>query len=306
MSSCNGQRDLCSNQNRNQLAIAFTASTLSMVVTFLAIFNVYLLAWIWSSLDTTATNRVNGSKQSNWAKFDLLSSQNTIKFVGKLITKQPIEAKLISHRRGQQDVSDMLEISSLNSIQFETLGSENVSSSNFLQLIATEKQIQLPSRVQVKHPADKNITKLALICERPQRNRSRMVTASCSFKGTKKIVFSNRRGLRLSNRSKQSIESKQIESNRFHSATNRLNMISSDAIYLTSLSNAVQLVALDELVLSSHKSRVSYDDNDDTNIMGPKYESIQMVRNRIQSTNLNAIFIQTLLLLLADTQRNSA
>lgn len=241
---------ICASRSQKNFASIVTLSTLSTVFACLAIFNLYLVAWIWVSLDSSVQMRPGEQDDIFWPRLDLLSSRDAIRFFGRLIARQTIEAKTIrANRRNQpQKSSEILHLVSSNSIHFQTFNGFQI-----LRFVPQENRIEFSSGLSVHDQTGKS--KFHLTC--PISRAESQVAPKCKFSGTKRLRITNQNGLKIPQRTFQSIETPEIETNRLHSSTRKLHFRSLNAIRLSSFTGDIRATSLDQLILSSSKSYVS-------------------------------------------------
>lgn len=267
----NEKQERESNVRSNKLACLY------LIVISLTIYNICSLISLWKSLNNITSLEFDADlKHANgWPKIDLLSSSESVIFSGRLIGRHKIEAKEIRRlKKNNNNDNELnrlfkrelfkknfhqskLKILSKNPLEFklvQAINGTDIEITSLIQFIPSIDQIKFPKYIKVLNP-NKSDNEPLMICNELFKNNENNKT--CHFNKVKKVSFTNIKGLELSKRTKRSIETRLIDTNRLHSATNKLILRSSKVISLKSDFGPVHLRALGDVIISSMKSGVS-------------------------------------------------
>lgn len=221
------------NEGKNLQVLLFY--TLTVIVISLTAFNFYLFCWIWSSLAGKGSSSISATK---WAKMDLVSSWSSIKFNGRVTSKQVLRVERLIGREKLLNISSRSDVSIGRMSREEQKKGDEIKNlphlaDTFIHLDARRRRINFPNGLIVKD---------ALVCAH-----------ECELRAPR-ISLTNERGLDFDGKSMQV---RRIQTNRLHSPTNGLNLLSSNRSLFRSEAGKVELLALDELALFSRNSHVS-------------------------------------------------
>lgn len=230
---------LCPTMLRNRL-LALLFYSLAIISACLAAFNLYLLCWIWSSLSGSGSSAL---RWTEWAKLDLLSSASSIKFRGKLSGQSWIRVGQVS-ALGEKPVEE-LKLTSSESISFKSLN-DNQSS-----LLLAKSSIKFPKGFRVKS-ANHSSASSVLECHQQVSSSA----SNCHLLGLPRSVkLSTDLGV---DANRKSMQVSRVKTGRIHSATNLLQLLSSNSSLFVARNGSVELTALDDIILLSRKSNVSH------------------------------------------------
>lgn len=206
----------------------------SIIVVCLNIFNLYLFAWVWSSLSGSGSSPTHSLQ---WAKIDFVSSMGLIKFSGKLTSKRTLKmSNLQVLQEPSETTSELLRIYSNRSIDFATAHS---------QLLRLDtNRIAFPAGLKVT-VGNENLQSAQLVCP---INKTQCRLEAPRFR------FTSAQGLDFR---KLSLQSSKIAVQRIHSATHQVSLLAHKASKFESGRQSVRLRALDSVSLFSMKSFVS-------------------------------------------------
>lgn len=216
----------------------------SIIVVCLNVFNLYLFAWVWSSLSGSGSSPTHSLQ---WAKIDFVSSWGSIKFPGKLTSKRPfkmVNIQALQEEHQQDDTTGagwppkLLRILSNQSIDL------SASQGSLLSLNA-ERIAFTAGLMVVASNQDSSQQASRLVC---------LVNETKCELEAPRIRFTSARGLDFEQRPMQT---RKLAAQRIHSPTRQLSLASQDAGKFESIQRAVKLQALDHVSLFSMKSFVS-------------------------------------------------
>lgn len=218
--------------------------TCSIVVVCLNIFNLYLFAWVWSSLNGTGSSATHTGE---WAKVDLISSWDTVKFNDKISSKKALRVDSI---QAQPSQIEPLKVSSDESVQVKTKVSLNGDQLRLIDLDCASNRISFPSGFQVtaetgSGPTRKSQATTKIVCPADKTH--------CELEAPT-IRFSSPDGLDFQ---AKSMETRKVSVQRIHSPTRKLSLLSSKESRFASGRRGIKLQALDDIALFSMKSFVS-------------------------------------------------
>lgn len=286
-------------RNRSMLSASSASSTsenlkillfymLSVIVICLTAFNFYLFCWIWSSLRANNGDE-SGSILSNvnnneWAKLDVISAWDSIRFNGKLSTKSTIQVNQLKalnifnddNKKEQQNYNDnskqrtILSILPKKSAQFLSHNARAAGEKVLLEV--GEDRISFPSGLIVKslgrfgQNKQEFERKVLMVCEptttmtttnddesRKKNDEKKEKEANCLI-SSPNVKFSHLNGLNLGGKS---IETRRLETKKVHSPTQALNFLTTQSAKFKSNSSQIELISLDDLWLFSRRSTVS-------------------------------------------------
>lgn len=237
-------------------------STLSIIVSFLLILNLYLAAWLLSaSRQRDKTTQETSSSSSNTSKrvrFKLVEARDSASSVavkldlGSLISKQQVHFASLASKSKQLRIE-----SSSAPIRFRLQDKSRSNDDEILEVSPSEGALKFARGLRVVEAGHRTArSRPALSCwprEAPESHKSgETLVAGCQVGEQRLISFSNRRGVEMPTASAASLLVERV-----HSATNRLILQSSDATELSSAVGPVTVQSLAQLQLASLKSNVS-------------------------------------------------